>query len=262
MGEINDSVDLEMKSLLRESFNEIRFIDESHEYFLGDKKYLGVSELIALSAPLFNKEKVAQKMAARDGVTMEEILVKWGIRRDFSTVCGTEFHYYVSKYLEEGKKFPFITPIEKEIEQFHQFWDEKNASRYEVAANEQVIYDEELELAGTVDCIVRNKNDGKFYLLDWKTNKTIRHYNIYEKMLPPLEHLDNCEYTKYSLQTSIYKAMLHRHFGDFIEGCYLVHCSEEEPTYKVIVCEDLSKEVEAMFEMRKEALKTFRQDPS
>ena len=69
---------------------------------------------------------------------------------------------------------------------------------------EQVVYSTEHKIAGTSDLII--DNDNSFSIVDFKTNKQIKYTNIYQdkNLLPPVSHLPNSEFFKYSLQLSFY----------------------------------------------------------
>ena len=78
---------------------------------------------------------------------------------------------------------------------------------------------------------------------DWKTNKKLRMSNEYNKKLKGiLSHLDECEYTIYSLQLSIYREIIKKKTNLDIGKTYIVWFFEDNDDYKVIECLDLSKE--------------------
>ena len=67
--------------------------------------------------------------------------------------------------------------------------------------------------------IVINEN-GLFDINDYKTNKVINFYSQYaKKLLPPMDHLDDCQYNIYALQLSIY--------AYFYEQCPLSHLNDK-----------------------------------
>jgi len=60
------------------------------------------------------------------------------------------------------------------------------------------------------------------YIDDYKTNKKIKKSNYFQKMLPPLSHLDDCHYNHYRMQISTYAWMLEQ-FGFIIKGTAFTH---------------------------------------
>lgn len=238
---------------LAKTFTDIKFVSETHQYFVDGEQYLSVSSLIDTFVAPFERERMSEKVAGREGISPEEIRSLWDIRRDLSTVRGTEFHLYVEKYLQDGRKIETITPIAKEIEQFHQFWDKKNKKRYEVFACELILYDKSLKLAGTLDCLLRHKKSKKIYIIDWKTNSQIKMENEYQNFLPPFEQLPVSDINKYSLQIGLYRYLLENNTDLKVAGAYLVHFPKASP-FKAILCHDLSQNIETMLSLRQQAL--------
>lgn len=83
--------------------------------------------------------------------------------------------------------------------------------------SEMSISDDEFKIAGTVDYL-RVLNDGKrLFIKDYKTNKKLsfssfhnKFTNEKEKMLYPLDDLDNCDFVHYTLQLSLYGYLMER----------------------------------------------------
>jgi hypothetical protein len=68
--------------------------------------------------------------------------------------------------------------------------------------------------------------------------------------------LPNTNYWHYSLQLNIYKAIIERKYNKKVRDLYLVrlHPNNTRKTFDLIKCADLSEEVSALFEYRKEEL--------
>lgn len=254
---------LHLKNSLKEKFSKIIFIEEGHQYFVNDVCYDSVSSVIASYTPDFDVEKFSKRVAKREKSSQKEIKQIWAIRRDLSMVRGTEFHLYVETYLNEKKKIAITTPIELEIKAFHEFWDNKNCNRYHVVATELIIYDEELKIAGTIDCILYEKEKKEFYIVDWKTNKEIKKQNKYEKLFPPFDKLDNCNFNKYAIQTSIYRKIIEKNFDIKIANSYIIHFPPlkknlKKENYVPIQIPYHEKFVEEVFEERRKVLKELK----
>lgn len=248
------------KENLKKKFEKIIFYEEEHKYFVEDIQYNSVSSIIEIYTPKFDVEKISKRVAKRENCSTKEITQKWAIRRDFSMVRGTEFHCYVETYLNEGKKIEVITPIQQEINAFHRFWDNKNRNRYQIIATELIIYDEELEIAGTIDCILYEKEKKEFYIVDWKTNKEIKTENKYAKLFTPFENLDDCNYNKYSIQTSIYRMILEKNFDIKITDSFIIHFPPKQEgenicQYVPIKIPYHKEAIEEVFKQRIESLK-------
>ena len=80
---------------------------------------------------------------------------------------------------------------------------------YYQSHDEICLHNDDFRLAGTADkvCLVGNRADSEFDLADFKTNisKGIEYHSEYKKrMFYPIDHLQDCNFVKYSLQLSIY----------------------------------------------------------
>src|SRR6056300_1180757 len=81
---------------------------------------------------------------------------------------GTLMHSYCEDYINGKKVVPPTTePLITMFNKFTKWWDTRN---YTVLATEQTCYSEELDVCGTFDAVVKDKN-GKTILLDFKTSK-------------------------------------------------------------------------------------------
>lgn len=151
------------------------------------------------------------------------------------------------KYLETRESgmvvtvadIPNLIPIPLDIEQFKTATEHKYKEIYDVfdyytnagytIYSEIGVFDPELLISGTIDilCI----KDDQFVILDWKTNRdglkfesgyykkdkttipnqlTNKWVRKYDKMLPPLNHLDECNGSHYTMQLSIYARLVER----------------------------------------------------
>jgi ATP-dependent exoDNAse (exonuclease V) beta subunit len=91
-----------------------------------------------------------------------------------------------------------------------------------------------INLAGQIDILVKEGN--KLYILDHKTNAKGIEFKSYfdprkkksEKMFYPLNQFDNCSFTHYTLQLSLYAWMLQQINPDFtVEELWLLHIDGE-----------------------------------
>lgn len=150
------------------------------------------------------------------------------------------------KYLQqtEGRcvtiaDIPKLTPIPLNIDKFIEATNNKYPEIYRVFKfyiergytiySEIGVFDPAILLSGTIDIFCYRPND--FVILDWKTNRdglqfesgyfkkdkttipnqlTNEWVRKSEKMLPPLNHLDECNGSHYSMQLSIYARLAER----------------------------------------------------
>jgi hypothetical protein len=235
---INNYIDQKLK----DKFNYICFENESHSYSNQEgEEYRSVSSIINQFSTPFDVEYYSQKSSEYKNIPQDEIKSLWAIRRDFSIVKGTEFHLYAQVFLSEQRKFDYLTSIQNEIKLFHEFW-EKNNQSYQVIATELIVADDELKIAGTVDCIVRHIKSKNYFIFDWKTNREIEKKYKSKKMLKPISHLEGNNLNKYYLQMSFYKYLLNKNTDINIKNSFIVHFSSL-PNYKIYQTKDLSQEI-------------------
>jgi hypothetical protein len=175
----------------------------SHSYkneFTGEF-YTSATTLIHKYKKPFDTEKMAARVAKKEGITVEEVKAKWKEGNDKSKDYGTELHTVIEQYLKTGI-------VESSYTDFVQSYiDLDIVTRKDELLVEERLYSHEYKIAGTAD-IIRNEKDGGFSVFDLKTNKKFNLYNPYnEFLLAPLQHLTASEYSIYSLQLSLYAYM-------------------------------------------------------
>ena len=87
-------------------FNNIKFHDENHAYYMNGVKTKSVTSIIGDYKHPFDKEFWSQKKADERGITKEEILTEWKYKADFACERGSAFHEFAENYLT-NKVFPF-----------------------------------------------------------------------------------------------------------------------------------------------------------
>ena len=257
---------IEILKELDDAFRDITYYDEPHVYTIRDhnEKMRSVTGLLSDFKEKFDADFWAQRKADDEGVTKEDKLEEWRVINKIATTKGTIIHNYIENLLA-GKIFPYpkdyvISEVGKENE--HIVLDkvlklEKMANSFisDIAGkllpikSELVVGDQELGVCGMVDQLFYNYKQKEMQIWDWKTNKKLRCDNEYGKKLKGLvSHLDECEFTIYSLQLSIYREIIHRKTNLDIGKTYIVWFFEENETYKVIECLDLREEAKLILE--------------
>lgn len=208
--------------------DEITFKEDTHQYFNRDgKEYKSVSKAYKSVQTPFNREFISRNMAR--GIAAEtggdinliqaELLGEWDGKRDGSSTHGKIIHGGMEDYVRKG----IIDPnLKNAIETLKLII----AGAYRLYP-EVILYSHEYEHAGTADLVVqRQKSQNSIYdFFDYKTNKekgilfdsigrknnVIKHYN--KMLLPPLAHLEDCNYILYSLQLSLYALFAELTYG-------------------------------------------------
>jgi ATP-dependent exoDNAse (exonuclease V) beta subunit len=127
-----------------------------------------------------------------------------------------------------------------------------------------VVYDEELKLAGSIDMIFENP-DGTLQIYDWKRVKEIKydhdtHFgNENYGKIDCIRHLPDTNYWHYSLQLNTYKKIIETKYDKKVTDLYLVCLHPDNPinTYDRIKINILEKEMDALFELRRENIKSL-----
>jgi hypothetical protein len=226
-------------------FKDIHFDEETHTYTRNGFKYISVTTLIHDYASFFDAGLVSEKVSARDNIPKKEILSIWDIQKEYACILGKEFHLYVETYFKYGRRIQTVTGIEDRINEFHKFWD-KFSDFIEIVDNEVVVYDDKTKVAGTIDCIAKNKKTGKYVILDWKTNKEIKEHNQWNNMKFPFEQHDDCNLNHYSMQLDIYKRILEKNVeGIELENSRIIYFPKNND-YRIIKTKNMSQEAETI----------------
>lgn len=241
--------------LIKRVSQAVVFYEEDHLYHLAkdNKKLASVSSILDKYTPSFDKISTASHVARRDGLGVQEVLESWRIRRDFSAVKGSEFHLYASVFLMENRRVTLQTPIKNQINAFHKFWQDHH-DLFKIIATEFCVYDEVNSLAGTVDCLAQKIDTGEYVIFDWKTNKTVKKKNNFHQYLnPPLDHLDHCEYNRFSLQLSLYRFLIKSCLKLPVKKGFFVHFGENSK-YDLCDALPLETEVEKILKLRQKTI--------
>lgn len=187
------------------------------------------------------------------GKTREEIKAQWEANRVEAAEAGTKMHYDIECYyngIDNGNtsvEFNYFLEFEKERTR-HGGWGE----HLKPYRTEWVVYDEDVELVGTIDMVYEDV-DGGLLIYDWKRSKKIVMDNKWQTAkTPELKHIPDSNYWHYCLQLNTYKTILERKYGKTVKEMYLVclHPNNWNGTFQRIRVQDLSKEVNELFEKR------------
>lgn len=174
-------------------------------------EYISVSKLLNMLSESF-ENTYAYKTAT------PEKLAEWKEKGDVARNHGTDVHKAIETYAQ------FKTCEKPE-------WEEGIKSILEAykgwrSYDEVCLYDEQYRIAGTADKIsaVGTGKNVSVVISDFKTNmsKGIQFNSDYSKHLyAPLEHLQDCNYVKYSLQLSFYAYMWENLTGRKIKRMFI-----------------------------------------
>jgi ATP-dependent exoDNAse (exonuclease V) beta subunit len=206
----------------------VSFDKETHSYLLGEKRLTGVTSFISKYKQPFDSVLIATKYAKKHGLNVDEVLAKWKQEGETSTKNGTSCHDLIEHFVLTGEIKPNgISDKEKvAVKIIEELFLTKRLTPVEV---ELIVYND--VLASQIDCIAKNEK-GEHFILDWKTNKKIDTFAYNKFMLPPFDHLPDCNFYHYSLQLSLYKQMCKEYD---IKDCFIIHLDNED--YNIIPIE-------------------------
>ena len=172
----------EARKLIEESFKDLRFIEESHQYFVGDQELPPVSTVCHKFEPYVDWDSIASRKAAKLGMTKEQLQEEWHQNNITSTSCGSKTHWFGEQmmnlwigrepnlpfqYTSDGYMIPYA-PKEKAIEKY--WTDILGNPRVYPVMPEAKIYRKDLGYAGTFDILLayQMKDHIGFSIHDYK----------------------------------------------------------------------------------------------
>lgn len=226
-------------------------------------KWISVTTLISQFKQSFDGPTQAAKSSKNKrskwfGMSVEDILKAWDNESERSTTLGTWYHNQRESDLNaldtitrDGIALQIIQPLVID--------DIKQAPPQQLTPGiypEHFMYLKSAGICGQADRV--EVVNSKVNIYDYKTNKEIKTQGfknwegVVERMLPPLQHLDNCHLMHYTLQMSIYMYMILKHNPNLVAGTLeLDHVIFEEegkdtngyPIHKLVDGEPVVKEV-------------------
>ena len=191
--------------------------------------------------------------------TKQKLLDSWKKTNSDSVRKGNLYHKDAEKsaYLRKAVVNPFTNSATKVVQlPRHEKYSNYSAktSLYELEDGfypELLLWNDEYEIAGQSDKVFITTIKGVRYvdIDDYKTNNKIKTEGFMgKKMLPPLSHLNDCNYIHYSLAISLYAWMLEE-FGFTVRNLGFSH-------YNLLYNVDyLKPEVEKILERHKERIR-------
>jgi thiol-disulfide isomerase/thioredoxin len=197
--------------------------------------WISVTTLVSHFKKPFDAKKVAEKVSKNKkskwyGISPEDIQNIWNAESTRATTLGTYYHNQRESDLcalasieREGFTIPIFSPL-----------PEKDGIKYASIQKlepgvypEHMMYLKSVGICGQSDLV--EIVNGKVNVIDYKTNKEIKteSYTDWEgksdKLLPPLDNLDDCNFNHYALQLSIYMYIILKHNPKLKPGRIFIH---------------------------------------
>ena len=197
--------------------------------------WISVTTLVSHFKKPFDAKKVAEKVSKSkkskwSGIDPKIIQEIWKNEADRSTTLGTWYHNQ-----RENDLCSFAS-IEREGVTVPVFKPSNLTEGKKIAPNqklepgvypEHMVYLKSAGICGQSDLV--EVINGKVNIIDYKTNKEIKKESYIdwegksEKMLPPVDGLDDCHFYHYALQLSIYMYIILKHNPKLKPGRMYIH---------------------------------------
>jgi len=214
----------------------------SHTYTYKGDRFISATQLISRFHKEFDTDYWAERKAKDTGVSIEEKKSEWQSINDRANFLGTSTHDWIENYFNKiWQPLPIDKEVIDRINKFNIIYADR-LHKLTPVKFEQRIFSEKWKIAGMFDALFFH--NGKFYILDWKTNKKFTtdksDYGMSEKLLYPFGEYYKNHQTEYSIQLSLYKLIL-KQYGIIVEDCLLCYIGPNEPAklYKTIDFSDI-----------------------
>jgi ATP-dependent exoDNAse (exonuclease V) beta subunit len=248
----------------------ISFIEETHVYLIDNvhnKEYYSVTQFVHQFIQHFDAEGIINKMMTSPkwkeskyyNKTKKVILEEWDTLRETAADLGTKMHLAIEQFYNVLIDPETINDNKQDLEsistiEYGYFIDfHKQHASLVPFCTEWRIFDEVYKLAGSIDMVYLDPSDlsGKsICIYDWKRSKEIKKNNWFQKCLPPLSHLDDCNYNHYTLQLNVYKFIIERNYGLRVTQLAIVVLHPNNSNYIKIDIPFMDYEIECMMKHR------------
>jgi hypothetical protein len=220
--------------------------------------YKSVTTVLQMVEPHFDTQGVAEAIFRQKddvknpkyvGMNVDQILDCWQELNDTANEYGTHVHETIETYLLKHQLwYPEDELQKKVIASYESLGVDEGIMMYP----ERIMFAEEYNLAGTADLVI-DIDDTFFDIGDWKTNKAFNFWNQYgfETLLKPFDHLQNCQWSIYTLQLSTYAYMYELETGRKCRHIWIGYWEKEKETMRKIPIMYLKTEAKKLLEMYK-----------
>ena len=257
---MEEEINLKLKEINKHPRDERIFFDEEpHIYYIDGNAYdISVTGFVHSFFQHFNPDAIVERSFDKwqsdpnnkyYGMTKEEIKNSWIENGKLQSELGTKMHFDIELFYNDVN----VSNNSREFAYFLRYFDKH--PHLKAYRTEWEVFDERLKLAGSIDMCYQDEKDGKFVLCDWKRSKEIKLGNDWQSGQIPLDHLDDCNFTHYSLQLNVYKQILKLNYGIEVKEMFLVRLHPNAVNYEKILVPDMSYEVSLLFNERIKQLK-------
>lgn len=220
----------------------ILFDSETHSYFVQGKPFTSVTTFISKFFPVFRTEYWAEfkSKESTTSKTPDDFKKEWEEIAFKAAFLGTKLHEYIERRLKLLPCDEYHFPEKQMVDRFFMDHDALLGSQRDNLFPEWRIYDENYQVAGTIDLLIRNNNN-TYSIYDWKRSKKIIDlngnlilHNPYHQCKKPIESIPDTSYYKYVLQLNFYKFIAEKKYNLKISEMKMVVFHEFYNDYHVI----------------------------
>lgn len=192
----------------------IEFEPITHQYTNIDGEVVpSVTSYIKQYCKPFDADFWAQKKADEEGISKDEMLEKWQLKKQL----GTDTHQAISDYIKSKGETDLMDLVTDWIKsKLDELIHNPDLTLY----SEQIIYSRDINLAGTVDLIVKDNRLNQYMIIDFKTDKTLTSYYHSKnaegvlipcsRMYPPYDSYFDTNLNHYKVQLLKYSEILNK----------------------------------------------------
>lgn len=245
----------------KSSDGKCRFYEGKHTYRVGKKKYLSVTQLVHKHFPPFEEKKIARWLSSLPFAKKQKKGVRYWLNEwKKNRETGTLIHEELEKLVNNPQEYTILKPVlhPRTVIAWEGFHKIHRAMDEPITIPEMLIYNEEFEIAGQIDCVITVNGEGierEIILLDWKATKDISFeykYSDEEEKYGTSDitmNMENCNGNQYALQLSTYAYLLELE-GYKIKELIIGHINPKTNKFNPIKVPYLRYEAESMLNER------------
>jgi hypothetical protein len=185
--------------------------------------------------------------------TEKAMIDLWSKISTVASTLGTKMHLHCELYLNSI----LVDDKTREFQHFLRFQKWIHDQGYKPYRTEQVIYDEDIDLSGSVDyqaieIASEHEYPKKIALIDWKRYSRITYTNTWQKGIGLLSEWDDCNISHAVFQLNSYRFILEKHYGvKVIKNSILVFHPQQDNFIEIPV-EDKQELIAKKYEERRQ----------
>ena len=212
--------------------------DHSYKSLEAEEKidWISVTTLVSHFKKPFDAKKIAEKVSKNKrskwfGIEPKKIQGIWEAEADRAVTLGTYYHNQreddlcaLASIEREGKTVPVVAPVPLTESGIKMAPSQKLE---EGIYPEHMVFLKSAGICGQSDLV--EVVNGKVNIIDYKTNKEIKTESFVnwegasDKMMFPIDSLDDCNFNHYAIQLSVYMYMILKHNPKLKPGRIFIH---------------------------------------